>query len=89
MAGDDFRNADWIQLVKRTREKFGVSLDDAHDLIFADEDIRRLVAARINREPECRKMVAYDIKHHGENSRFVKDGERFRFRRADGMRPPI
>ena len=42
----DFDNRQWIQLVKRTRETFGVSLDDAHDPILADEQMRRLVAWR-------------------------------------------
>ena len=37
----EFQNGDFIQLVKRTREKFDVSLDEAHDLIFADDEIVR------------------------------------------------
>ena len=84
---DEFRNRDWIELVKRTREQFGVSIEEAHDLIFADDEIRRLVAGRINRVPECRKMVAQDIKRQGANSRFAKEGDRFRFRQNDGQRP--
>lgn len=43
----DFENRAFIQLVKRTREKFGIGLDAAHDMIFADEEMRRLVAWRI------------------------------------------
>ena len=35
---------DWVQLVKRTGEKFSVSLDGAHDMILADEEMRHLVA---------------------------------------------
>ncbi|GAA4013232.1 hypothetical protein GCM10022280_09270 [Sphingomonas swuensis] len=31
--GMEFQNRDFIQLVKRTREKFGVSIDEAHDMI--------------------------------------------------------
>ena len=87
MASDDFRNSDWIELVKSTRQKFGVTIEGAHDLIFEDEDVRRLVAARINRVPECRKQAARDIKRNGETSRFVKDGDLIRFRRPDGQRP--
>ena len=87
MADNDFRNRDWIELVKYTREKFHVSIEDAHDLILADEDIRRLVAARINRVPECRKLAARDIRRSGDASRFVKEGDRFRFRQPDGQRP--
>lgn len=75
-----FANSDWIQLVKRTREKFGVGLDEAHDLIFADEEMRRLVAWRINHDRECRKMAQWDMRHKGERSRFVREGERIRFR---------
>lgn len=75
-----FENRDWIQLVKRTREKFSVSLDEAHDLIFADKEMRRLVAWRINHDRECRKMAQWDMRHKGERSRFVRDGERIRFR---------
>ena len=80
----DFRNRDWIELVKATREKLGVSLEDAHDLILADEEIRRLVALRINRDPECRKMASQDIRYHGAASRFKRDGDRIKFRKIDG-----
>ena len=87
MATDDFRNSDFILLVKRTREKFGVSIEEAHDLIFADEDVRRLVSGRINREPECRKLAWKDIRRNGDNSRFYMEDGRMRFRRPDGQRP--
>jgi hypothetical protein len=76
----EFQNHDFILLVKRTRQKFGVSIDEAHDLIFADEEMRRLVAWRINHNSECRKQALWDIRHKGEKSRFVRDGERIRFR---------
>ena len=46
----EFKNRDIIQLLKRTRQKFGLSIDDAHDMIFADEEMRRLVAWRINHD---------------------------------------
>lgn len=82
----DLRNSDFIQLVKRTREKFGVSIQEAHDRIFLDEEARRLAAARINRDPECRKMALYDIRTNGDHSRFVRDGDQIRFRRKDGQR---
>jgi hypothetical protein len=42
----EFDNDDFMLLVKRTRQKFGVSIDEAHDMIFADEEMRRLVAWR-------------------------------------------
>ncbi|MEL1250921.1 hypothetical protein [Aurantiacibacter gilvus] len=87
MTNDDFRNQDWIMLVKRTREKFCVSIQGAHDLIFADDDVRRLVAARINREPQCYQMAWRDIRENGEDSRFIKDGDKIRFRQSDGQRP--
>ena len=76
----EFQNQDFIQLVKRTREKFGVSLDEAHDLIFADEEMRRLVAWRINHDPECRKEALWDLRHKGKRSRFIREGNRIRFR---------
>ena len=76
----DFQNRDFIQLVKRTREKFNVGIEEAHDLIFADEEMRRLVAWRINHDRECRKMAQRDMRHKEERSRFVREGERIRFR---------
>ena len=72
----DFGNSEWIQLVKRTREKFGVSLNKAHDLILADEEMRR----RINHDSECRKQALWDMRHKGRRSRFVRNGDRIRFR---------
>lgn len=76
----DFTNSDFILLVKQTREKFNVSIDGAYDLLFADEEMRRLVAWRINHDPECRKMASWDISTKGEDSRFVREGDKIRFR---------
>ena len=73
-------NRDFIQLVKRTREKFGVGIEEAHDLIFADEEMRRLVAWRINHDPECRKQALWDIRQKGDQSRFINENARLRFR---------
>lgn len=70
----------WIELVKRTREKFEVSLDDAHRLIFADPEVRRLVAWRVNHNAECRKQALSNLRRHGDQSYFVLDGDRLRFR---------
>ncbi|EDL49741.1 hypothetical protein ED21_19122 [Erythrobacter sp. SD-21] len=81
----NFRDNDWIALVKATREKFGVSIQDAHDLIFSDEEMRRLVT-RINQNLRCRTMASKDIAQNGKASRFVRDGERIKFRRIDGQR---
>jgi hypothetical protein len=82
----DFRNADFIQLVKRIRDRFGASIDEAHDLIFADEEVRRLVSSRVNRDPECRKLASEDMSRNGDRSRFVRIGGRISFRRKDGQR---
>lgn len=82
----EFRNQDFIELVKLTRAKFSVSIDEAHDLIFADEEMRRLVARRINHNQECRKQALYDIRHNRDQSRFVREGDRIRFRRNNGQR---
>ena len=82
----DFRNTDFIQLVKRTREKFGVSIGEAHDLIFADEEVRRLVASRINRDAECRKLAYQDMRRNGSQSRFFREGDRISFLRKEGQR---
>lgn len=82
----EFRNRDFVELVKLTRMKFNVSIDEAHDLIFADEEMRRLVAWRINRDPQCRKEALWDMRHKGDRSRFVRDGDRISFRRSDGQR---
>ena len=81
----DFQNHDFIDLVKRTRQKFGVSIDEAHDLIFADEEMRRLVAWRINHDQGCRKEALWDMRHKGRRSRFVRDGDRISFRNSDGQ----
>ena len=78
----DFENRDFSQLVKRTREKFNVSIEEAHDLIFADEEMRRLVAWRVNHDRECRNQALFDIRTRGERSRFVRDGDRIRFRES-------
>ena len=76
----DFENRDWLQLVKETRQKFGVSIDEAHDRILADEQMRRLVAGRVNHDPECRKQALFDMRQKGEKSRFVQEGNAIRFR---------
>jgi len=44
--------------------------------------MRRLVARRINHNPRCRKMAWQDIRRRGENSRFIKVGDRIRFRES-------
>jgi hypothetical protein len=82
----DFENHDFILLVKRTRQKLGVSIDEAHDLIFADDEMRRLVAWRINHDEECRKQALWEMRHKGAGSRFIRNGDRIRFRRSDGQR---
>lgn len=81
-----FQNRDFIQLVKRTREKFGVSIAEAHDMIFADEEMRRLVAWRINHDQECRRQALRDMRRNGNQSRFIQDGDRILFRSSDGQR---
>lgn len=80
------QNRDFVQLVKQTREKFSVSIDEAHDMIFADEEMRRLVAWRVNHDRECRKQALWDLRHKGDQSRFMREGKRIRFRRSDGQR---
>jgi len=82
----DFKNRDFIALVKLTRQKFLVTIEEAHDLIFADEEMRRLVAWRVNHDPECRRQALSDMRRKGTGSRFVRDGERICFRRSDGQR---
>ncbi len=82
----NFQNRDWIELVKHTREKYRVSIQEAHDLILSDEEMRRLVALRVNRNAECRKLASQDIARNGALSRFVKVGTRIEFRRPDGQR---
>jgi hypothetical protein len=59
-----------------------VGIDEAHDLIFADAEMRRLVGWRINHDPECRKMALADMRNKGDRSRFEREGERIRFRKA-------
>ena len=55
----ELHNRDFILLVKRTRQKFDVSIDEAHDMIFADEAMRRLVIWRVNSDQECRKQALW------------------------------
>ncbi|MBB6427457.1 hypothetical protein [Sphingopyxis sp. JAI128] len=76
----DIANGDFAQLVKRTREKFGVSIDGAHDLIFADDEMRRLVARRGNQDAECRKQALWDMREKGDRSRFIEVDGKIRFR---------
>lgn len=82
----DIRNNDFSKLVKSTREKFSVGIQEAHDLIFADKELRRLVAHRVIHDAECRRMAQRDIRLNGCASRFTYDGDRIVFRRADGQR---
>ena len=82
----DVRNRNFIELVKRTREMFGVSIAEAHDLIFADDEVRRLIAIRVNRDPECRAQAVRDLCELGEHSRFIWRGDRIIFRHSDGQR---
>ena len=78
---EDFRDSDFIELVKRTRQKFNIGIEEAHDLIFADDEVRRLVAQRVNRSGgSCRKQALSDIRSKGIDSRFIMEGERIRFR---------
>lgn len=76
----EFANRDFVELVKRTREKFNVSIYGAHDLIFADDEMRRFVAWRVNHNAECRKLALQDMRRKGLSSRFIRDGDRIRFR---------
>lgn len=82
----EFENSDFMTLVKRTREKFGCSIQEAHDRIFADDEMRRLVTLRINRDPVCRKMASQDLRRHGGASRFERVGVKLRFKKPDGQR---
>ena len=73
-------NQEFTQLVKYTRAKFDVSIEGAHDLIFADREMRRFVARRVNHDPECRKQALWDMRDKGEKSRFVMIDGKIRFR---------
>jgi predicted nuclease of restriction endonuclease-like RecB superfamily len=83
----DIRNRDWLELVKATSERFGISLQEVHEMILADDEMLRLIAHRINHNPECRNMALQDIARNRDESRFVKDAELIRFRRLDAKRP--
>ncbi|GAA0863053.1 hypothetical protein GCM10009115_12190 [Sphingopyxis soli] len=77
-----FANSEFVALVKRTRATFGVGIDEAHALVFADAEMRRLIAWRINHDPECRRQALHDLKRKGERSFFVEIDGRLRFREA-------
>jgi hypothetical protein len=76
----ELSNRDFTQLVKDTREKFDVGLDEAHDILFADEVLRRLVAWRIKHDRECRKEALLHMHQKGELGRFVLVDGMIRFR---------
>ncbi|MDE2411511.1 MAG: hypothetical protein KGM18_07025 [Sphingomonadales bacterium] len=76
----DPRHHDFITLVMRVRMVHGASIDEAHRIIFADPAMRRLTAARINRDAQCRKLANADIRTKGEKSLLVREGNRIRFR---------
>jgi hypothetical protein len=57
-----------------------VSIEGAHDLIFADEEMRRLVARRVNHDVDCRQQALRDIRQKGDSSRFIEVGGKIRFR---------
>jgi hypothetical protein len=78
--GMNFENSDFVKLVKRTRETLGVGIEEAHDMIFADAEMRRLVAWRVNRDPMCRKQALWEMRQKGERSRFVLVEGQIRFR---------
>ena len=40
-----------------------------------------------HREPQCYQMAWRDIRENGDASRFMKDGDKIRFRQPDGQRP--
>ena len=80
----ELSNLDWIKLVKATREKFGVGIDEAHRLILEDSTMRRLVISRVNRDRECRKIAYAHIRGDSERSLLVEENGRFRWRKKVG-----
>lgn len=80
MQRDEFSDRDWIELVKHTREKFGDSLPEAFERLFADTEVRRLVALRVNRSAECRKQALSNIRREGDQSYFVMVDDKIYFR---------
>ena len=77
-----FANSEFVALVKRTRAKFGVGIDEAPELAFADAEMRRPIAWRISHDPECRRQALHNLKRKGETSFFVEIDGRLRFREA-------
>ena len=80
----ELSNLDWIKLVKATREKFGVGIDEAHRLILEDSTMRRLIISRVNRDRECRKIAYAHIRQTGDLSLLVENDGRFRWRKQTG-----
>lgn len=77
-----FASSEFVALVKRKRAKFGVGIDQAPELVFADAEMRRPIAWRIDHDPECRRQAHHDLKRKGETSVFVEIDGRLRFREA-------
>lgn len=63
------------------REKFGVSIDEAHDQIFADAEVRLLITGRVVRDPDCTQLANYDTRLNGDWSSFIRAGDRISVRR--------
>lgn len=72
-------DGDWIELVKRTRQKFDVGLDEAYEIILADGEMRQILASRIN-HGRCRTLALRDLREKGERSFFSREGNRIKFR---------
>jgi len=76
----DIRHHDFLELVKRTRERLGVSIDEAHAHILAQPAMRRLAASRINRDPKCRALANSNLRRLGDRALFVREGDHLRLR---------
>jgi hypothetical protein len=72
--------ANWPKLIKALREFYDLSIYEAEAMALAHRGWRRWCQQRINADPECRKQALWHIRHHGDASLFVRDGDRLKVR---------
>ncbi|HQV05001.1 MULTISPECIES: hypothetical protein [unclassified Novosphingobium] len=69
----------WILLIKELRVTHYASILEAERLAFANPHRRRWIMRAINSNQICRKHALAHIRHNGESSLIIHDGESFRF----------
>jgi hypothetical protein len=74
------QKARWFEIIKAVRSAGGLSIFEAERLALGHEGWRRWCEARINSDPQCRKLAAGHIRFNGEKALIRKVGDSFTFR---------